>query len=80
MDNEVVELKEEIEFLKERITVLEKKERNRKTCAYIKMAFRVVLLLATIYGALKGYEYLVNEVPKIINEKIEEINPVNKNN
>ncbi len=75
MSEEVMELREEIDVLKERINVLEKQERNRKTLNYVKLGIRLIIFLAAIYGALKGYEYLSKEVPQLINDKIKEINP-----
>ena len=57
MSEEVMELREEIDVLKERINILEKQERNRKTLNYVKFGIRLILFLAAIYGALKGYEY-----------------------
>ena len=81
MEIEIGELQEEIDLLKERINILEKKERNRKTYAYIKIAFRIILLFASIYGVLKGYQYIVNELPQIIENKVKELNPIKiKNN
>ena len=79
MDNEVMELKEEIEFLSKRIETLEKSESRRKAFVYTKILIKVVLLLATVYGVWRGYEYVVNEIPNIMEEKIKEINPIKKN-
>lgn len=78
MENEVIELREEIELLTERIAVLEKNESKRKAFAYTKILVRIIMLLLFFYGVWKGYEYVVNEIPKLMEEKIKEINPIKK--
>lgn len=79
MEEELEELKEEIEFLSKRIDSLEKRENRRKAFGYTKLLIRVILILVTIYGIWRGYEYVVNEIPRIMEEKIKEINPIKKN-
>ena len=79
MEDEVLELKEEIDFLSQRIEILEKNEKKRQAFFYVKILIKIVLLLAVVYGLWRGYEYIVNEIPKIMEEKINEINPIKKN-
>ena len=76
MEEEIIELKEEIDMLTERIQVLEKKENKRKALIYGKILVKIILLLVTAYGIWQGYEYVVKELPKIMDEKIKEINPI----
>lgn len=78
MENEIVELKEEIDILNERISFLEKKNRERQAYTYIKILIKVILLFALIFGIWRGYEYVVHEIPKIMEEKIKELNPLKK--
>ena len=40
MDNEVLELKNEIELLNERISVLEKRDNRRRSLSYIKIIIK----------------------------------------
>ncbi len=79
MENEVYELREEIEVLNERIKYLEKKERHRQTYTYIKILIRVLLLCAIAYGIWYGYDYVTHSVPKMIEEKITNLNPFKRN-
>lgn len=74
MENEVLELRKEIEILTKRIEILEGKENKRKAFVYTKMLVRIILILLIIYGVWTGYQYLVNEIPKIMEDKINEIN------
>ncbi len=78
MEDDVFELQNEIDLLKKRIALLERKENNRKAFSYVKILVKVLLLLVTIYGAWYGYNYVVNELPKIMEEKIQEIKIVNE--
>ena len=73
MEDEIDELKEEIKNLNERIDALEKVNRHRKAFKYAKAILKVCLLLLSVYAIWRGYEYVVNEVPKVVDEKIKEI-------
>lgn len=75
MKDEVLELKEEIEILNKRISILEKKENRRRAFTYIKILVKVLLIGALIFGIWKGYEYVTHEVPNMMEEKIKELNP-----
>ena len=75
MKDEVLELKEEIEILNKRIGILEKKENRRRAFTYIKVLVKVLLIGAIAFGIWKGYEYVVHEVPNMMEEKIKELNP-----
>ena len=79
MNEEVLELKEEIEILNERISILEKRESKRKALAYLKIIIKVILIGAIIFGIWRGYEYVVREIPNMMEEKIKELNPFKKN-
>ena len=80
MDNSIIELKEEISILEERILSLEKIEKRRKAFNYTKILIKVLLFLGIIYGIWYGYNYVVNEIPHIMEEKIKEINPLKELN
>lgn len=74
MENEVLELKEEIEFLTRRIEILESKDNKRRAFSYLRLLVKIILILVSIYGIWIGYKYVVNEIPKIMDDKIKEIN------
>lgn len=79
MSDEVLELKEEIETLNKRISVLEKRENKRRALAYIKLAIKIILIGAIIFGIWRGYEYVSHELPNMVEEKIKDLNPFRKN-
>ena len=78
MELEIEELKEEISLLTEKVEILERKERQRKSMFYVKLLIKFVLLASAVYGAFKLYDYVVREVPNIMENKIKELNPLNK--
>lgn len=78
MNNEVLELKDEIELLNERISVLEKRDNRRRSLSYIKIIIKIVLIGAIIFGIWRGYEYVVHEIPNMMEEKIKDLNPFRK--
>ena len=80
MENEILELREEIDVLNERIEYLEKRNRKLQTYHYIRILIKVVCLLLFAYGIWRGYEYVVNEVPKMMEEQIQELNPLKEKN
>ena len=79
MDNELIELKDEIELLNERIKVLEKRDNRRRSLAYVKIIIKIIITFAIIFGIWKGYEYIVHEIPNMMEEKIKDLNPFKKN-
>ena len=78
MDSELMELREEVELLTRKVEILEKKENHRKAYAYIKILAKILLTLAIAYGVYRGYQYIVDELPNIIEEKIKDLNPLRK--
>ena len=76
---DIEKLEEEITILKKRISVLERKENNRKALSYIKIIIKVILIVAFLFGIWRGYEYLVHEIPNMMEEKIKDLNPFKKN-
>ena len=76
MENEIMELREEINTLNARIDSLETINRRRKAFTYAKILVKVALILLTIYGVWRGYEYVTSEVPKMLEEKIKDLNPL----
>ncbi len=78
MNEEVLDLKNEIEVLNERISVLERKESRRKALSYLKIILKIVLIGAIIFGIWRGYEYVVHEIPNMMEEKINSLNPFKK--
>ena len=76
MNSEVNKLKEEIELLNKRINVLEKKESRRRSLIYLKALGKLLVIGALVFGVWRGYEYVVNEVPRMMEEKIKDLNPL----
>ena len=76
MNKEVNELREEIELLNKRINVLEKKESRRRSLTYLKALGKLLMIGALVFGVWRGYEYVVNEVPRMMEEKIKDLNPL----
>jgi len=72
--NEIDDLKQEIKVLKKRIEILETKENNRKIKKNLYIIFKICLFLLTIYGLYKGYDYVKNNIPNLIESKIKEVN------
>ncbi len=78
MEKELDDLRDEIEYLTKRIEVLESAENKRKAGFYIKILFKVLLIGVFAFGVWRGYDYVVNEMPTIIEEKVKELNPLKK--
>ena len=79
MEEELNDLQEEIDYLTKRIETLESAENRRKAGFYIKLLVKVVLVVLFAYGLWRGYDYVVHEIPNIMEEKIKELNPLKKN-
>ena len=78
MEEEIRELKQEITILNKKVELLEKKENKRKAYFYLKLLLKIILILGVAYGIWQGYEYVVREIPNIMEEKIKEINPLKR--
>lgn len=72
---EIEELKEEISYLKKRVENLEKIENRRKSLKYLRIIVKVIIFLLIIFMIWKGYDYLVNGLPNMLNDKIQSFNP-----
>ena len=79
MSEDVLELQQEIDTLNKRISVLEKKENRRKSLTYLKLIIKLLLIGAIIFGIWRGYEYVVHEIPNMMEEKIKDLNPFKRN-
>ena len=62
MEAEIRELKQEISILNKRVEILEKKENQRRVYFYLRLLFKIILILGVAYGIWKGYEYVVKEI------------------
>ena len=78
MEREIEELKQELMILNKKVEILERKENTRRVISYVKVLVKIILIMALAYGAWRGYEYVVKEVPNIMEEKIKELNPLKK--
>lgn len=79
MNEDIEKLEEEIILLKKRISILEGKENRRKAFGYMKIIGKLLIITLLIIGIWKGYDYIVNGIPKIIENKISDLNPFKKN-
>ena len=78
MSEDILELQNEIEALNKRISILEKHENKRKAFSYLKLIIKILLIGAIIFGIWRGYEYVVHEIPNMMEEKIKYLNPFKK--
>ncbi len=78
MNNDVEKLTEEIILLKKRISILEGKENRRKALWYTKLIVKMILIGLLLFGIWKGYDYVVNGIPKLIENEISNLNPFKK--
>ena len=69
---EINELQEQVRLLEDRVYVLERQEASRKVRTWLKILFKVLILIAVVVGAFYAYNYVVDELPKIIENKIKE--------
>ncbi len=76
MDNN--KLMEEIDFLKKRVSILEKKESRRAAFKYLRIIGKSILVIAFAIASWKGYDYIVNGIPNMLEQKINELNPFKK--
>jgi hypothetical protein len=75
MESELEELRKEVELLSNKVELLEQGEKKRKVGIYVKLLVKLAVLLFTIYGAFRAYDYLVTEIPKMLQEKINDAIP-----
>ena len=76
MEDDILELKDEIKYLTERVNELEKSNNRRKANTYLKILIKVCFILLFAFGIWRGYEYAKEEVPKLIDEKINDIKSI----
>ena len=69
---ELNELQEQVKILEDRVYVLERQEATRKVKSWVKLLFKVLILVAVVVGAFFAYNYVVDELPKLIENKIKE--------
>lgn len=77
MEDEIKDLKLEIKVLKERISYLESKERNRTIFKIIKTIIIIIVLIVIIIYGYKLYQELMthyNEIKNIIDNPLKIIN------
>lgn len=75
MYKNVEELEKEIDYLKRRISTLEKKENRRKSFKYLKIIIKILIIGTIVFGIWRAYDYVVNGIPNMISEKIHEVLP-----
>lgn len=68
----VEDLEKEIILLKKRIEILERAENKRKITKYINIIIKIVVFLLFIFSVYQGYNYIVNQFPEIVENKIKE--------
>lgn len=72
---EIKDLENKILYLEKRLEILEKKERRRTSLKYLKIIIKILLICVIIFVLWKSYDYIVNGIPNIINEKIKSVIP-----
>lgn len=72
---DIEDLEREIVILQKRVNSLERKENRRTSYKYIRIIFKMVVYALIIFALWRGYDYVVNGIPKMLNDKIQEINP-----
>ena len=75
MDEEIERLNTEIVILNKRINYLEKKESKRRALFYIRLFIKIIIVGIFAFAVWKGYDYVVNGIPKIVEEKVSDLNP-----
>ena len=78
MDDDMIELRNELDVLNERISILEKRDSRRRSFIYLKVLFKLILIGAIVFGIWRGYEYVVHEIPNMMEDKIKSLNPFKK--
>lgn len=78
MEKEIEKLEQEVTLLKKKISILEAKENKRQAFKYLKIFVKLALTIVLLFGIWKGYNYIVNELPNIMEEKINDLNPIKK--
>lgn len=78
MERDVRELEEEIRILKKKVSLLEAKDNRRQAFKYLRIIIKLALVALLVFGIWKGYDYIVNGLPKMVDEKIKDINPFKK--
>ena len=67
-NEEVLELQEQVNELEDRIYKLEKHEATRR----VKSGINLLMIGALVFGIFYGYNYVVNELPKLIEKEVKE--------
>ena len=70
--NELEELEEQIKELEDRVYKLEKHEASRRVKSSIKLLITILMIGAAIFGIFYAYNYVTNELPKIIENEFKE--------
>ena len=79
MDKKIEELEEKVAFLEKRIELLEKTEKKRKISKLLKFIVLVIFYSLALFSLWKAYDYIVHEVPNMINQEVENTsNDLNK--
>ena len=78
MEKEIEKLEQEVTLLKKKISILEAKENKRQAFKYLKIFVKLALTIVLLFGIWKGYNYVVNELPNIMEDKINDLNPIKK--
>ena len=73
MEERIIELENKVDELNNRLYDIEKREAGRKVGRLIKNLISLLFILAIIYGGLKAYNYVKNELPNDIDKKVTEV-------
>ena len=70
--NELEELEEQVKLLEDRIYVLERRDASRRARGWLKILFNLLLIGAVIFGVFYAYNYVINDLPKLIENQVKE--------
>ena len=70
--NEMNELQEQVRLLEERVYVLERQEASRRVRSWIRILFKLLIIIGLIIGGFYAYNYVTSELPNIIKNQITE--------
>ena len=76
MEDDILELQEEIDILKKRIASLEAKDNRRRAANYVKILIKGLLIAGILFGIWYGYNYVVHEIPNIIEQTVKDKIPI----
>lgn len=73
MEERIIELENQVKELNDRLYDIEKKEAGRKVTKLVKSLISLLIIIGIIYGGLRAYSYVTNDLPKEIDKKVNNV-------